>query len=83
MYEDFENKGPDYTGMHSLIEDTLIDDVVDTSSIKAKNEIDSFMNSIKPYHYEFIPNDTSLLENEGECVIDQISKIYCKIINKR
>ena len=34
------------------------------------------MTSVLPYQYEFIPNDTSLFENEGECVVDQISKSY-------
>jgi len=74
--DDFENKDPYYKGMHSSIQDSFIGDVVDTSKIRTNDDMDYFMKCVKPYHYEFIPNVTSLLENEGECVIDQISRIY-------
>ena len=57
--------------MHSIIEDTFIDDVADASW--ENNEMDSLMKGVLPHQYEFIPSDNSWLENEGECVIDQIS----------
>ena len=69
-------KDPDYKGMQSIIEYIFVDDVADASSVRANNEMDSFMKSVLPYQYEFIPSDNSLLVNEGECVIDQVSKIY-------
>ena len=34
------------------------------------------MKSVLPSQYEFIPSDNSLLVYEGECVIDQVSKMY-------
>jgi hypothetical protein len=62
--------------VHNIIEDIFIDDVADASSVRANNEIDSFMKSVLPYQYVFIPSDNSLSVHEGECVIDQVSKIY-------
>ena len=61
--------------MHSIIEYIFIDNVADASSVRADNEMDSVMKSVLPYQYEFIPSDNSLLVKEGECVIDQVSKI--------
>ena len=75
-YDDFEKKDPYYKGMRSTIQHIFIDDVAAASSVRANNGIDSFMKSVLPYHYEFIPSDNSLLVNEGVCVIDQKSKIY-------
>ena len=71
---------PYYKGMHIIIEDIFIDDVVDASSVKTNAEMDSFTKSDLPYEYEFISNDNSLFEKEGECVIDQISKIVGEVI---
>jgi len=59
-----------------VIEYIFIGDVADASSVRANNEMDSVMKSVLPYRYEFIPSDNSLLVNEGERVIDQVSKIY-------
>ena len=75
-YDDFANQDPDYKGTQSVIEDNFIDDVADASSVRANNEMDSFMKSVLPYQYEFIPSDNSLLAHEGEFFIDQVSKIY-------
>ena len=58
------------------MEDIFIYDVADASSVRANNEMDSYMKSVLPYQYGFIPSDNSLLVDEGECVIDQVSKIY-------
>ena len=74
--DDFVKGDENYEGEQRIVDDTFIHEVVDASSVVKKNEMDSFMKSVLPYHYEFIPIDNSLLENEGECVIDQISKTY-------
>ena len=65
--------------MHNIIEYIFIDDVADASSGRANNDMD--LKSVLPYLYEFIPSDNSLLVNEGECVIDQVSKICGDQIN--
>ena len=62
--------------MRNIIEDIFIDDVADASSVRANNIMDSFMKGVLPYQYESNPSDKSLLAHEGECVIDQVSKIY-------
>ena len=55
-----KKKDPDYKGIYNIIEDIFIDDVADASSVRANNEMDSFMKSVLPYQYEFIPSDNSL-----------------------
>ena len=63
-----------YAGKFTEVDDVFIDDVVQASN--GNSEMDSFMRSVLPFQYEFIPMDNSLLEKDGECVIDQISKLY-------
>jgi len=62
--------------MCSIIEDICSDDVADASSVRANNDMESFMKSVLTYQYEFISIDNSLLVNKGERVIDHVSKIY-------
>ena len=52
--------------MHFVIEYIFIDDadIADASSVRANNEMVSFMKSVLPYQHEFITNDNKLLETK-------------------
>ena len=41
--------------MQSVIEDIFIDDAADASSVRANNEMDSFMKSVLPYQKNPFP----------------------------
>ena len=63
-------------------DDPFIDDISSHDSFNAISESNMTMRSFKVMKYDFIPSDESLLENEGFCVVDQISKIYGPLNNK-
>ena len=61
--------------MQTIIEDIFIDDVADASSVRANNDMGSFMKSVLPYQYAFLPSDNNVLVNEGEFVMNPVGKI--------
>ena len=53
-----------------------IDSVFIDKDIKSHSESNMMMKSVRPVKYQFIPSDDKHLNNTGECVVDQIDKIY-------
>ena len=63
------------------IEETIISDIFGESSLTAGHESNAMMKRAYPVTYDFIPSDDKYLNNEGECVVDQIDKIYGHLNN--
>ena len=53
-----------------------IDSVFLDKNTKSHSESNMMMKSVHPVKYQFIPSDDKHLNNTGECVVDQIDKIY-------
>ena len=62
--------------------DIFIDVVDGHDTFTATPQANMTMRSFKVVTYDFIPSDNSLLEKEGFCVVDQISKIYGPLNSK-
>ena len=67
--------------INKKLDDIFIDDVVAESSLTAGHESNAMMRKAYPVKYDFIPSDDKYLNNEGECVVDQIDKIYGHLNN--
>ena len=53
-----------------------ISSITSQSSYTASSEGSQLMKSVSPIDYSFVPADTSLLKNDGFCVLDQFLGIY-------
>ena len=53
-----------------------VDNITPQSSYTASSEGNQLMKAVSPIDYSFVPADTSLLKNDGFCVIDQFLGIY-------
>ena len=53
-----------------------VDSVFIDDDIHSHSEANMMMKSVYPVRYQFIPSDDEYLDNTGECVVDQIDKIY-------
>ena len=63
--------------------DPFVDDISGHDTYTATPELQSTMRvAFALTTYEFIPPDDSLLEADGFCVVDQISKIYGPLNNR-
>ena len=57
-----------------------VSSAVPMSSFSATTTGSQFMKAVSPIEYSFIPADTSLLKNNGFCVLDQFLGIYSPLI---
>ena len=73
---------PDSDSYHDRsVKNVKVDSVVAETSLTAGHESNSMMRRAFPVQYDFIPSDDKYLNNEGECVVDQIDKIYGHLNN--
>jgi len=57
-----------------------VSSITTQSSYTASSEGSKLMRAVSPVDYSFIPADTSLLKNDGFCVLDQFIGIYGETI---
>ena len=57
-----------------------VNSIIPESSFKSEAEGSQLMKAVSPIDYSFVPADTSLLKNEGFCVLDQFLGIYSESI---
>ena len=62
--------------MNRGVKSVKVESIVAESSLTAGHESNSMMKRAFLVTYDFIPSDDKYLNNEGECVVDQIDKIY-------
>ena len=78
----YEGLGLDSDSYHDRgVKNVKVDSVVAETSLTAGHESNSMMRRAFPVQYDFIPSDDKYLNNEGECVVDQIDKIYGHLNN--
>ena len=62
--------------IEQTVDEVDIDSVFIDDDIHSHSEANMMMKSVFPVKYQFIPSDDKYLNNTGECVVDQIDKIY-------
>ena len=58
------------------MEGVFIDDATEAGPYVPRSELDTRLRSAAPVKYDFIQPDETRLKNNGQCVADQIDKIY-------
>ena len=58
------------------MEDVFVDDVKDVKPYVPRSELETHLRSATPVRHGFIQSDETRLKNNGQCVVDQIGKIY-------
>jgi hypothetical protein len=81
--ETFNNSNTDAdsnTNRSNRFLSAVISSIYAEKSFKASSENDQLMKAAAPVDYSFVPADTSLLKNNGFCVLDQFLGIYEPLI---
>ena len=58
------------------LEDVFVDDVKEAKPYVPRSELETHLRSATPVRYDFIQSDETCLKHNGQCVLDQIVKIY-------